>query len=86
LKGESPADLYVEGKLELALRKPYERIATLDSIGKDYNLSFDFNVFVDAVYELRIARLIADKDPSKSRECARAIACLRMAQEELFEV
>jgi DNA primase len=80
LKGESPADLYVEGKLELALRKPYERIATLDSIGKDYNLSFDFNVFVDAVYEL-----IADKDPSKSRECARAIACLRLAQEDLIE-
>lgn len=85
LKGQDPAILYTEGKMELALRVPYERIFRLDLIGKEYGLNFDFNVFVDAVYELRIKRLMTDRDSSKARECAMAIACLRMAQEDLIE-
>lgn len=91
LKGQDVASLYVEGNLIADLKPAYERIARLDAIGKDYNLSFDFNVFVGRVYSLRLKRLRQErptfeaKEPAKARECAIAIACLMMATEELEE-
>jgi DNA primase len=88
--GETYAD-YLHEHVERPLQASYKRIVDLDEIGKTFLMPFDYDIFVHYVYEVRIKRLIKErptfeaKDPAKARECAMAIACLRLAQEDLLD-
>ena len=81
---------YLDSHVDKPLEATYQRLQALEDIGKTFGLYFNFNVFVDRVYELRLARLRKErptfegKDPAKARECAMAIACLQLAQEDLI--
>jgi hypothetical protein len=72
-----------------AIQETYQRVIAIDEIGKEFGLSFDYTVFIDRVYQLRLERLRKErptfeaKEPLKARECAIGIACLQMAQEDL---
>lgn len=88
--GETFAD-YLHEHVDRPLQAPYKRVVDLDEIGKTFLMPFDYEIFIHYVYEVRIKRLIRDraafeaKEPAKARECAMAIACLRLAQEDLLD-
>jgi hypothetical protein len=85
------AEEMIKGHIDASLERVYERIKGLQTIGKEFNLSFDYDVFIDRVYALRLDRLRKErptyeaKDPMKARECAIGIACIQMAQEDLLD-
>jgi DNA primase catalytic core len=85
------AEEMIKGHIDASLERVYERIKGLIAIGKEFNLSFDYDVFIDRVYALRLDRLRKErptyeaKDPAKARECAIGIACIQMAQEDLLD-
>lgn len=83
------AEEMIKGHIDASLERVYERIKGLQAIGQEFGLSFDYDVFIDRVYALRLDRLRKErptyeaKDPMKARECAIGIACLQLAQEDL---
>jgi DNA primase len=84
------AEEMIKGHIDASLERVYERIKGLKAIGQEFNLSFDYDVFIDRVYALRLDRLRKErptyeaKEPAKARECAIGIACLQLSQEDLL--
>lgn len=81
------AETMIRANIDKPLEALYERIKHLDEIGQQFGLTFDYDVFIERVYELRLARLQREHptfEGAKARECAMAIACLHLAAEELI--
>lgn len=87
---ESFAD-YLGEHVERGLQATYKRVVDLDDIGKEFLMPFNYDIFVHYVCEVRITRLSREhiafegKDAAKARECSRAIACLRLSQQDLID-
>lgn len=92
LKADTPLlKTFVSQHMDEPLKPFYRRLVVLQEIGKEFLMPFDYDIFVHYVCEVRITRLDKEyvtfkgKDPAKARECARAIACLRLAQSDLID-
>jgi DNA primase catalytic core len=83
------AEQMIGDHIDASLERVYERIKCLHTIGAEFGLRFDYEVFIGRVYALRLDRLRKErptyeaKDPAKARECALGIASLQMALEDL---
>jgi DNA primase len=90
LKSQSAQEM-IGASIDSPLEKTYKRIKNLDAIGKEFGLTFSYDVFIDRVYQLRLDRLRKErptfeaKEPAKARECAMAIGCITLAQEDVME-
>lgn len=79
----------IRGNIDKPLEALYERIKHLDEIGNQLFITFNYDIFIHRMYELRLSRLRKErptyegKEPAKARECAMAIGCLQLASEDL---